>query len=205
MRLETSIYAVFSDFGIMLRHIPIVQTESGKLVVSSCSKAEGPFTCLGCGGGLVLLQGKVNVYHFAHCQHSLGCSGWGESAQHNKAAKLLVEKYCSRLYTDCDAKQEYRYHNNINYSADVAIFQNHSFVPIVEISVAHVTTGDALERRTACVGANSVWEIAAGENLSQQTELFTTQNTVEIPSLLRYELDECTPMCHRRDNAAMQW
>lgn len=46
---------------------------------------------------------------------------------------------------------------------------------------------------------NSVWDIAAAADfLTQQTELFTTANTVEIGSLLRYELDECTPICLRR-------
>lgn len=183
-------------------------------MVPSCAKSEGLFTCLGCGGGLVLRQGKVNVYHFAHRQHSLGCSGGGESAQH-KAAKLLVEKYCSRLiftgrcitraheikrqYTDCEAKQEYRYDTNKLYSADVAIFQQGVLESIVEVCVSHATTGDALESRTACVGVNSVWEIAADEILSQQTELLTTEDAVEIRSLLhQYKAYECTPMCRRR-------
>lgn len=183
-------------------------------MVPSCAKSEGPFTCLGCGGGLVLRQGKVNVYHFAHRQLSLGCSGGAESAQH-KAAKLLVEKYCSRLiftgrcitraheikrqYIDCEAKQEYRYDTNKNYSADVAIFQQGVLESIVEVRVSHATTGDALESRTACVGVNSVWETAADEILDQQTDLFTTESTVEIRSLLhQYKAYECTPICRRR-------
>lgn len=129
-------------------HIPVAQTPSGALVVPSCFKTEGPFTCLECAGALVLKQGKTKVFHFAHRHLSPGCSGGGESALH-EAAKLLVEKYCSRLlfkgkcvagthniarqYTDSKAKQEYRYDANKNYSADVAIFQNHSLVSIVEV------------------------------------------------------------------------
>lgn len=73
--------------------IPVAQTPSGKLVVPSCCKTEGPFTCLECAHKLVLKQGKIQVTP----RHlSPDCSGGGESALH-KAAKLLVEKYCSRL------------------------------------------------------------------------------------------------------------
>lgn len=198
----------------MLRHIPIARTQSNAFVVPSCSKSEGPFTCLECAGALVLRQGKINVYHFAYRHLSPACSGGGESAQH-KAAKLLVEKYCPRLiftgrcitgaheikrrYTDSTAKQEYRYDKNKLYSADVAIFQQDVLESIVEVHVSHATTGDALKSRTACVGVNSVWEIAADEILDQQIELFTTERTVEIRSLLcQYKAYECTPMCRRR-------
>ena len=198
----------------MLRHIAVARTQSGAFVVPSCSKSEGPFTCLECGGALVLRQGKVNVYHFAHRRLSPSCSGGGESAQH-KAAKLLVEKYCSRLvfaggcitgaheikrrYMNSTAKQEYRYDKNKLYSADVAIFQQDVLESIVEVRVSHRTTGDALKSRTSCVGVNSVWEITADEILNQQIELFTTESTVEIHSLLhQYTAYECTPTCRRR-------
>ncbi|CAB1107912.1 unnamed protein product [Ectocarpus sp. CCAP 1310/34] len=43
----------------MSLHIPVAETPSGKLVVPSCSKAEGPFKCLECAGALVLKQGTL--------------------------------------------------------------------------------------------------------------------------------------------------
>lgn len=197
----------------MSRHIPIAQSRSGVLVLPSCSKSEGPFTCLECAGDLILRQGSVNVFHFAHRHLSPTCSGGGESARH-KTAKLLIEKYCSRFvfrgqcvtrahglsrqYTDSCAQHEYRYDQHKNYSADVAIFQKGVIKSIVEVRVSHATTGDALQSRTAWVGANNVWEISVMDVLDQQKELFTTTNTVEVRSLLGYELDECTPVCHRR-------
>ncbi|CAN0456987.1 unnamed protein product, partial [Ascophyllum nodosum] len=178
--------------------IPIAQSRSGAHVVPSCLKAEGPFTCLECDRSLVLRQGKINVYHFAHLQRSLACSGGGESARH-KAAKLLIAKYCSRLiftgrcitraheikrqYADSSAQLEYRYDTNKMYSADVTIFQMGVLESIVEVRISHATTGDALESRTACVGVNSVWEISAEDMLDQQTDLFTTENAVKIRSL----------------------
>ncbi|CAN0037227.1 unnamed protein product, partial [Hapterophycus canaliculatus] len=72
-------------------HTPKAQTASSKLVVPSCSKAEGPFTCLECAGALVLKQGKIGLFHFAHHHLSPDCSGGGESALH-KASKLLIEE-----------------------------------------------------------------------------------------------------------------
>lgn len=189
------------------------RVQSGALVVPSCSKADGRFTCLECAGALVLKQGKINAYHFAHHRLSPGCSGGGESALH-LAAKLLIGKYCSRLilegtcatgthnlerrYTDSSARQEYRYDRHRNYSADVAILQNGVIASIVEVCVSHATTGDALQSRMACVGANNVWEISAIEILNHQAELFTTANAIEVRSLLQHELGECTPVCHRR-------
>lgn len=77
-------------------HIPIAQSRSGALAVPSCSKAEGPFTCLECAGDSVLRQGEITVFHFAHRNLSPGCLGSGESALH-EAAKLLIEKYSSQL------------------------------------------------------------------------------------------------------------
>ena len=138
------------------------------------------------------------MYHFAHRQRSLACSGGDESARH-KAAKLLIAKYCSRLiftgrcitraheikrqYADSSAQLEYRYDTNKMYSADVTIFQMGVLESIVEVRISHATTGDALESRTACVGVNSVWEISAEDMLDQQTDLFTTENAVKIRSL----------------------
>ncbi|CAM9091330.1 unnamed protein product [Laminaria digitata] len=146
-------------------HIPTAQT------VPSCSKAEGPFTCLECSQNLVLKQGKIKVFHFAHRHLSPDCSGGGESALH-KAAKLLVEKYSSRLvftgkciagkhsiarqYINGEPKQEHRYDATKSYSADVAIFENGVISAIVEVCASHATTGDSLESRTACVGVNNV-------------------------------------------------
>lgn len=195
------------------QHITIAQSRSSVLVVPSCPKSQGPFTCLECAGGLVLKQEKIKVFHFAHRHLSPTCSGGGESARH-KAAKLLVEKYCSRLifkgncitgthtiarqYPNSSAQQEYRYDLNKLYSADVALFSKKGVLgSIVEVHASHATTGHALESRRSCVGANNVWEVSAVETLKHQSELFTTANAVEIPSLLHYEVDECTPVCHR--------
>jgi hypothetical protein len=194
-------------------HIPIARVPSGALVVPSCSKADGPFTCLECDGALVLKQGEIKVFHFAHHHLSSGCSGGGESALH-LAAKTLIERYCSRLnfkgtcvtgahnlerqYPGSSARKEYRYDRAKNYSADVAIFQNGVIASIVEVCVSHATTGDSLQSRVACVGADNVWEVSAVEILKHQAELFTTANAIEVRSLLQYELEECTPVCHRR-------
>ena len=126
--------------------------------MTSCSKAEGPFTCLECAQNLVLKQGKIKVFHFAHHHLSPDCSGGGESAFH-QAAKLLDEKYCShfiftgecasgkhsiaRQYPDSSVQQEYRYDTTKNYSADVAIFQNGVISAIVEVRASQATTGES--------------------------------------------------------------
>lgn len=97
----------------------------------------------------------------------------------------------ARQYINGEAKQEYRYDTTKSYSADVAIFQNDVISSIVEVCASHLTTGESLESRTACVGVNNVWEILAVEILSRQAELFTTANAVEVHSLLNHEPDGC--------------
>ncbi|CAN0504786.1 unnamed protein product [Ectocarpus sp. 12 AP-2014] len=42
-------------------HIPVAQTPPGNVVVPSCSKVQGPFTCLACSLNLVLKQGNKGV------------------------------------------------------------------------------------------------------------------------------------------------
>lgn len=150
------------------------------------------------------------MFHFAHRHQSPDCSGGGESALH-RAAKLLVEKYCSRLvfrgscitsehhisqqYTNSVSQQEYRYDTTKNYSADVAVFQNGVMSAIVEVCASHATTGESLESRTACVGVNNAWEVSATKILNQHADLFTTANAVEVHSLLNHKPDACS--CER--------
>lgn len=193
--------------------IPIARSLPGVLVLPSCSNDEGPFTCLGCDGELVLWKSKVTVFHFAHRRLSHGCSGGGDSAMH-KAAKMLIENYCSRLlfegqcvtgthslarqYSGSCARRDYRYDQNVNNSAGVAIFVDGALESVVEVRASHPTTGESLESRQSCVGVNNLWEVSAVDVLSKQTELYTTTNTVHVRSLLPYEVDECASRCRER-------
>lgn len=116
--------------------IPVAKDKAGETVTPTCSKDEGPFTCLGCSRGLFLRQGDKKRWHFAH--HSKGndeCSAGGES-QPLIAAKLLlairfIDRFeftatCNRskhqvqnIYEGCTAVQEHRFDGV--HSADVAV------------------------------------------------------------------------------------
>lgn len=104
--------------------IPVAKDKTGETVTPTCSKDDGPFTCLGCSKPLVLRQGEKNRWHFAHhSKDNEECSAGGESYIH-KAAKLLLVNYitrfefaaeygrrqhmCEKVYHGCTAAQEQR-------------------------------------------------------------------------------------------------
>lgn len=70
--------------------IPAALSEkTGALALPNVDKSTGPFTCVGCGETLVLRQGIVNRYHFAH-KHTSSCGG-GESILHRATKRWFAE------------------------------------------------------------------------------------------------------------------
>lgn len=188
--------------------IPVALDRKGGAVIPSCSRDEGPFTCMGCSKSLVLKQGDKKVFHFAHKAFSSTCSGGGESAVH-KAAKLILATYSARFtfsggckkghrvekrYDRSTGVNEYRYDNL--HSADVALFEEGVIRSIVEVRVTHATTDEALWSRNECVGVTNVWEVRADDVLKAQDTLYVTKDCVSIGSLLTYPTPLCDNMCH---------
>lgn len=77
-------------------------------------------------------------------------------------------------YTNCEAKQDYRFDATKNDSADVAISQNHCLVSIVEVCSSHATTGELLDlarrvsERTMCTRSRPQKFSADRRNCSQR-------------------------------------
>ena len=181
--------------------IPVARSKTGQTVTPTCSKENGPFTCLGCAKALVLRQGEKNRWHFAH--HSKDdddeeCSAGGETYIHLAAKLLLVTDIarfeffadCDRLrhvhekgYQGCTAAQEHRYDGI--HSADVGVLRDGKLEAIVEVMATHKTQGEALASRIECVGAANVWEVEAMDVLKVQKQLSSTTDTIRLRSLLK--------------------
>lgn len=179
--------------------IPVAKDKkTGETVTPTCSKDDGPFTCLGCSKLLVLRQGEKNRWHFAH--HSKDndeCSAGGETYIH-LAAKLLLVSYITRfefatkcdrrrhdhekVYHGCTALQEQRYDGV--HSADVGVFRDGNLTAIVEVMATHKTEGESLASRISCVGEDNVWEVEAMGVLEQQKRVTLTTDIIQLPSLL---------------------
>lgn len=178
--------------------IPVAKDKTGETVTPTCSKEDGPFTCLGCSRGLFLRQGDKNRWHFAHHSNDNDeCSAGGESYNH-LAAKLLLVRYITRfeftikcyrlhireeIYQGCTAVQEHRFDGV--HSADVAVFHEGNLKAIVEVRETHKTEGEPLSARISFVGGENMWEVEAMRVLQEQRQLSLTTNTVRLPSLLK--------------------
>lgn len=176
--------------------IPVAKAKTGETVPPTCSKEDGPFTCLGCSKELTLKQGVINQWHFAHhADANSDCSAGGESYNH-LAAKLILSKHIARfeftqtcdkmkhkrdkVYGGCTAVQEYRFDGR--HSADVGVFRDENLEAIVEVVVTHKTEGEALASRISRVGADDMWEVDAIEVLKRQNQLRSTRDVIRLPT-----------------------
>lgn len=183
--------------------IPVAKDRTGETVTPTCSKEDGPFTCLGCSNRLILRQGETNRWHFAHnSKDNDECYAGGKSYNH-LAAKLLLARFISRFeftrqcdsllhdqedtYQDCTAVQEHRFDGV--HSADVGVIHDGNLKAIVEVMASHKTEGGPLSARISCVGGENVWEVDALSVLKEQRQLTLTTNTIQLHSLLK--LKEC--------------
>ena len=194
--------------------IPVAKDKTGDTVTPTCSKEEGPFTCLGCSKRLILKQGEIKRWHFAHhVKDNTDCGAGGESYNH-LAAKMILVKYMdkikfvsnckkgnhknSRVYSGCTSEMEYRYDGK--HSADVAVFQDGNLEAIVEVMVSHKTTGESLFSRTSRVGIYNTWEVDANDILKKQQQLTGVDNIVTVNSIL-----ENNPCIHCKQEEKIIW
>lgn len=199
--------------------IPVEKDKAGETVTPTCSKEDGPFTCLGCSRRLILRQGETNRWHFAHTSKDNDeCSAGGESYNHLAAKLLLVRcigrfeftRQCDSLlhdqdeiYQGCTAVQEHRFDGV--HSADVGVFQGGNLRAIVEVMATHKTEGAPLSARISCVGGENVWEVEALSVLKEQRQLTLTTNTIQLHSLLKLkDCAKCAFEVEQRQQAARE-
>lgn len=196
--------------------IPIAVDARDETVTPTCCKEQGPFKCIECSGKLILRQGDVNRWHFAHASaENNDCSAGGESYNH-RAAKLILVQYITRFnfmqichggkhtytrqYGGCTASEEFRYDGI--HSADVAVFlPENKLKAIVEVKVSHATEGQSLKSRIARVGSGNVWEVDAMDILNSQKILTKTTDPVTIKSLIN--TSTCKPCSDILSRVAM--
>ncbi|CAN0493787.1 unnamed protein product [Ectocarpus sp. 12 AP-2014] len=197
--------------------IPVAENKTGETVTPTCSKDDGPFTCLGCSKPLVLRQGEKNRWHFAHhAKDNDECSAGGETYIH-LAAKLLLVTYITRFeffahcgslrhvhergYRGCTAVQEHRYDGV--HSADVGVLRDEKLEAIIGVMATHKTEEESLASRMEFVGEDNVWEVEAMRVLKQQRRLTLTTDTIRLPSLLR--VTDCTKCAQASREAHERW
>lgn len=158
--------------------VPLAFSESlGLAVLPNVAKSDGPFKCLECDAQLVLRQGNVRQYHFAHSSKSR-CGG-GEGILH-KAAKhwfaksinvaTVVAKCCGcgadhtvwKSPGQCLAEEELacKVEGAIKYRIDVAVLAeaDHKLMASVEVFHTHRISD---EKRAYLSGLGPVFEIRA--------------------------------------------
>lgn len=163
--------------------VPLAFSESlGLAVLPNVAKSDGPFKCLECDAQLVLRQGTVRQYHFAHSSKSR-CSG-GEGILH-KATKhwfaksinvaTVVAKCCGcgadhtvwKSPGQCLAKEELacKVKGAIKYRIDVAVLAeaDHKLMASVEVFHTHRISD---EKRAYLSGLGPVFEISAFDPVS---------------------------------------
>jgi hypothetical protein len=129
-------------------------------------KIEGPFTCISCDGSLIVRQGDVRVWHYAHAPtvDRIGCvEHCGESLLHRTAKHLLavhLDRWrFHRCCSDCGSKErvftfcagEYvgvEEHAWKTYRIDVAVLStaNSARPPHAAIEVLHTHAVTAEKR-----------------------------------------------------------
>jgi hypothetical protein len=137
--------------------VPLAFSESiGAIVLPNVTKSDGPFKCIECDASLVLRQGAVRQYHFAHSRKS-HCGG-GEGILH-RATKHWFSKSVTTATIDarcrgcgenhtvwngterCIAAEEYeiRVDGVIRFRVDVAVLtaEDRKMVASVEVFNTH--------------------------------------------------------------------
>ena len=178
----------------MSLRVPLARSESlDNVVFPNVSKTDGPFSCINCSERLVLRQGAVRQYHFAHCSTSQ-CGG-GEGILH-RATKHWV---CNSVKTasiiarcaDCDAVHTVWHSNEacvaeeelackvggaIKYRIDVAVVGSDDGKLVASIEVFH-THRISAEKRAYLEQFAPVYEIRAVDPAS--TDFSTTFECVD--------------------------
>lgn len=185
--------------------VPVARDKNGVMVLPSCEKTQGPFKCVECSERLVVRQGGVNRWHFAHMgTDAAGCSGGGESLR-QLAAKLIVTKYIKiinfvqlcpsgqhkheRQYELCATSEDIDYDGR--HSSDVAIAQDGELRAVIEVKVCHATTGAALELRVCRVGVENMWVVDTMKVLRSQCELHYAKGNIDFEAANNTECGPC--------------
>ena len=141
----------------------IRNTDNTKVFANASEKSEGPFSCPGCKGELVLRKGKIKIHHFAH-KPPYNCNrGEGETEAHRKCKESIYRSLSNRgnvSYLDVEADFG-------SVVADVyAVINN---VPVaIEVQRSKLSVNE-ITRRTSeynRLGINVLWLALFNEKLN---------------------------------------
>lgn len=185
--------------------VPLALDRERVEVTPTCSKEQGPFECVECSEKLILKQGPILAYHFAHANvdNDGGCSGSGDALK-IRAAKLDIVEYISsikfiapcpkglhkheRQYWGCRASQD-------RSSADVSVFLGGELKAMVRVTAGDTdsseNTGESLESRVMRVGAANVWQVRATDVLPLQRNMHRASETINLTASNARECAEC--------------
>lgn len=189
--------------------VPIALDNEGEYVTPTCSKELGPFECVECSERLILRQGDVKVWHFAHASvDSGGCSGGGEASRH-LAAKLTLVKYIGQLnfsvkcqkgrhkhelqYHECTATQE-------RGSPDVSVFRGQTLRAIVRVApTPDDTPGEPLESRALRVGPVNVFQVSVDTVIGLHRNLHRSSGSTSLAATSAGECAQCKAELEARE------
>lgn len=197
-----------SDLPRMEPFVPIAFDQEGVQVTPTCSKEQGPFTCVECNDKLILKQGTQKIWHFAHAKvNPSGCNGGGE-AYRLAAAKLTLMEYIrlirfvatckngkhklEREYSGCTATQQ-------SGSADVSVVNNRVLKAMVQVKADTNDSRQSVQSRAMRVGAANVWDVGAMDVLKLQTDLHRASAVIKLVASNARECEPCTEAATRRD------
>lgn len=185
--------------------VPLALDRERVEVTPTCSKEQGPFECVECSEKLILKQGPIIAYHFAHASvdNEGGCSGGGDALD-IRAAKLNIVEYISsikfmapcpkglhkheRQYWRCMASQD-------RNTADVSVSLDGEPKATVRVCAGDTDSGDnageSLESRVMRVGAANVWQVRAKDVLSLQRNMHRASETINLTSSNARECVQC--------------
>jgi len=188
--------------------VPLALDREGVEVTPTCSKEQGPFVCVECSEKLILKQGPILAYHFAHANVDCdgGCSGGGDALR-IRAAKLDIVEYIrnikfvapcpkglhkyERQYSGCRASQD-------RSSTDVSVFLGGELKAMVRVTAGDTTisgnsgnTGESLESRVMRVGAANVWQVRAEDVLPLERNMHRASHSVSLAATNARECVEC--------------
>jgi len=163
--------------------VPIAFDQEGVQVTPTCSKEQGPFTCVeGCNGGgeayrlaaakLTLLEHIRSIRFVATC----------------KNGKHKLE----REYRGCMATQQ-------SGSADVSVCHNGALKAIVQVKADTDDSRQSVQSRAMRVGAANVWDVGAMDVLKLQTDLHRASEVIKLVASNARECVPCTEAEAKRD------
>ncbi|CAN0225930.1 unnamed protein product, partial [Pylaiella littoralis] len=177
--------------------IPVAKNKAGETVTPTCSKGDRPFTCLGCSKPLVLRQGEIKRWHFAHHSRTMmsvrlvgrPTSTWRPSCcqSHTSPGSTSPQSVAACVTQWKSSTTGARRHRSIVMTGYTPRMWPFCAPGSWRLSLRSWRRTRPMENRWR--PELSVWEVEAMGVWRQQKRLTLTTDTIHVPSLL--SLKDC--------------